>query len=89
MAQGGGPEKAWWNLPPGLKRILQKERLAGRYGGESGVGAGKAPYFWAQERGKDSASITGQWFALESWLALRNKGQKLLSYNLRQILSGK
>lgn len=40
---------AWAMLPEILKDRLQQERLAGRYGGETGVGAGRSPYLYPQD----------------------------------------
>ena len=40
---------AWWLLSLEARRVLQQERLAGKFGGESGVGAGRSPYFYVQE----------------------------------------
>jgi hypothetical protein len=40
---------AWWLLSPEAKRVLQDEREAGKFGGETGVGAGRSPYMWVQD----------------------------------------
>ena len=40
---------AWKLLSEAGKELLQREREAGRFGGESGVGAGRSPYMWVQD----------------------------------------
>ena len=40
---------AWWVLSGEAKATLQQEREAGRFGGETGVGAGRSPYLWVQD----------------------------------------
>ena len=82
-----GKQWAWWNLPTGLKAILQRERLAGRYGGESAVGIGQAPYFWAQEYGNPAAEIKAQHFARDSWEAFRTRKTENLKRAVRESLS--
>lgn len=67
---------AWWALPSFLKERLQAERLAGRFGGETGVGAGRSPYMYSQDRGNANAGITGQRFismAFVVWRAVRSQ----------------
>jgi hypothetical protein len=83
-----GPQYAWWNLHPGLKRILQAQRLSGKYGGESAAAIGKAPYFWAQEYGKASAAILPQHFATDSWGAFQARQQDILRQSVRDSLAG-
>lgn len=81
-----GKQWAWWNLPAGLKAILQRERLAGRYGGESAVGIGHAPYFWAQEYGEPAAEIKAQHFARDSWAAFENDKANIFRQAVRESL---
>ena len=40
---------AWFYLSRFQKELLQAQRRAGRFGGETSIGVGKAPYFWVQE----------------------------------------
>lgn len=40
---------AWWYLSKKQKKALQEQRRAGKFGGETGIGAFRAPYFWLQE----------------------------------------
>ena len=70
---------AWWLLSLEARRVLQEERLAGKFGGESGVGAGRSPYFYVQEgsdlfpgsrESADKAGIKPKMFytlSLEQW----------------------
>ncbi len=51
---------AWWYLSKKQKRVLEEQRGAGRFGGETAKGVGKAPYFWPQERGEPKAAIRAQ-----------------------------
>jgi len=51
---------AWWKLPQSMKDLLQSKRQQSMFGGESAVGAGRAPYFWAQDFGSEAASIRPQ-----------------------------
>lgn len=50
--------KAWWYLSKLQKKLLAEQRLLKRFGGESGVGAGKSPYIWAQS-GEDMQAARG------------------------------
>lgn len=69
--------RAWWALPQAGKEELQRQRQAGRYGGESGVGAKKSPYLYPQsgafpgwQRAAAKASISSRDFietALADW----------------------
>ena len=69
--RGGVPSRlAWRMLSSFQKEELLRQRQAGRFGGESAIAAGKVPYLLPQERGKESASITGRGFekrGLEKW----------------------
>lgn len=62
--------KAWWWLSKAQKQQLQALREAREFGGESGVGAGAAPYFWAQSgedlNAADEANITPTGFTFEA-----------------------
>ena len=61
---------AWWYLSKKQKQILEEQRQAGRFGGESAKGVGKAPYYWAQEHGEPKAMIQAQHVvaeAVEQW----------------------
>ncbi len=70
---------AWWLLSLEARRVLQEERMAGRFGGESGVGAERSPYFYVQEGSSlfpgsrasaDKAGIRPKMFyalSLEQW----------------------
>lgn len=62
--------RAWWWLSAQQKKQLQEARLGGLFGGESGVGAGKAPYFYAQSgedlNAADEAGITPTGFTFEA-----------------------
>jgi hypothetical protein len=65
-----GSAFAWWYLSKKQKQILEEQRQAGRFGGESAKGVGKAPYFWAQEYGEPKAMIEAQGVvteAVEDW----------------------
>jgi hypothetical protein len=67
--RGGVPSQyAWWMLSSVQKQVLQRERLAGRFGGESAAGAGRVPYAWLHEKGNTAASIQGRQF-IEKGLA--------------------
>lgn len=70
-----GSQFAWWYLSKKQKQVLEEQRQAGRFGGESAKGVGKAPYFWAQEYGEEGAMIVGQGVvteAVEEWRAEAN-----------------
>jgi len=67
---------AWWNLSKKQKRELQAERLAGRFGGRRGVGAGRAPYYWVQEYGSEEAAVEGQHFVELSWRAFLGRANR-------------
>ena len=61
---------AWWYLSKKQKQVLDEQRKAGRFGGETAKGAGLAPYFWAQEYGEPKAMILAQHVvteAVEQW----------------------
>ena len=67
---------AWWYLSKKQKQVLEEQRQAGRFGGESAKGAGKAPYFWAQEYGEPKAAIEAQGVvtkAVDEWLVEANQ----------------
>ena len=67
---------AWWYLSKKQKQVLEEQRQAGRFGGESAKGVGKAPYFWAQEYGEPKAAIEAQGVvtkAVEEWLVEANQ----------------
>jgi len=55
----GSKERAWWNLTPKQKGVLQQYRIYGEYGGETAASVGRAPYFWSQELGSAEAGIIG------------------------------
>ena len=57
--RGGVPTPyAWRMLSETQKKVLQQERLSGRFGGESAAGVGRVPYMWGHEQGNASAAIT-------------------------------
>lgn len=61
---------AWWYLSKKQKQILEEQRQAGRFGGETAKGVGKAPYYWLQEYGEPKAMIVPQGVvgkAVEQW----------------------
>ena len=60
MALQFGSQFAWWYLSAKKKRVLEEQRKAGKFGGDSAKGAGLAPYYWAQEHGEEKASIVKQ-----------------------------
>jgi len=65
-----GSAFAWWYLSAKQKKVLEEQRQAGRFGGESAKGVGKAPYYWAQEHGEPKAMIVAQHpvaDAIEEW----------------------
>lgn len=70
MAVQIGSQFAWWYLSTKQKKVLEEQRQAGRFGGETAKGVGKAPYFWAQEHGEPKAMIPAQHAAagaVEQW----------------------
>lgn len=75
MALQFGSQFAWWYLSAKKKRVLEEQRQAGRFGGETAKGVGLAPYYWAQEHGEDEASIEAQHVvdkAVKGWRAEAN-----------------
>lgn len=75
MALQLGSQFAWWYLSAKQKRVLEEQRAAGKFGGETAKGAGLAPYYWAQEHGEPKASIGAQHVikeAVEGWRAQAN-----------------
>lgn len=64
------PRQAWWRLSRNAKRVLQQERLAGKYGGAgNGIGSDKAAYLYPQsgdrpewEASAAAAGITPSYF---------------------------
>jgi len=61
--KGGIPSQfAWWMLSRFQKQVLQQQRLAGRFGGESAAGVGRVPYVWGHEQGNPAANIRGRRF---------------------------
>ena len=80
-------EFAWWNLSYGNKAELQRQRLAGRFGGATAAGVGRAPYFWSQEYGNPKAAISPQRFARRSWEAFRRRANKVIAESVRDALS--
>lgn len=61
---------AWWYLSHLQKRSLEQERRAGRFGGQTAKGVGRAPYYWAQEHGEPRAAIVGKHYvqdAIRRW----------------------
>ena len=76
---------AWWNLTPNQKRDLQSARLGGEFGGESGAGVGRAPYFWGQEYGNPAANIKAQHFAKKAWETFKARGLSVLRDAARTV----
>ena len=75
MALQFGSQFAWWYLSAKQKRVLEEQRRAGKFGGETAKGAGLAPYYWPQEHGEEKAMIVGQHVvedAVENWRAEAN-----------------
>ena len=67
--RGGVPSPyAWRMLSETQKKVLQQERLSGRFGGESAAGVGRVPYMWGHEQGNASATIQARHF-IEKGLA--------------------
>ena len=67
--RGGVPSQyAWWMLSSVQKQVLQRERLSGRFGGESAAGVGRVPYMWGHEQGNAGATIQARHF-IEKGLA--------------------
>ena len=70
-----GSKFAWWYLSAKQKRVLEEQRKAGKFGGETAKGVGLAPYYWAQEHGEPKASIEAQHIvgdAVKGWRAQAN-----------------
>lgn len=75
MALQFGSRFAWWYLSARQKRVLEEQRKAGKFGGETAKGVGLAPYYWAQEHGEEKATIVAQHVveeAVEGWRAKAN-----------------
>lgn len=81
-----GGTYAWWNLNKRQKRALQAERLAGRFGGRRGVGAGRAPYFWVQEYGSEEAAVVAQHFAEISWQAFLRRSDRVIRDYMAELM---
>lgn len=70
MALQFGSQFVWWYLSAKQKKILEEQRKAGKFGGETAKGVGLAPYYWPQEHGEPKASIEAQHVveeAVEGW----------------------
>jgi len=75
MAIQIGSQFAWWYLSAKQKRVLEEQRRAGKFGGETAKGVGLAPYYWPQEHGEPKAMIVAQHVvenAIEGWRARAN-----------------
>ena len=65
---------AWWYLSNKQKRVLAVQRRGGRFGGMPG----KAPYYWLQEFGEETAHIRPQAFIAFSVAALLSKQGEII-----------
>ena len=75
MALQFGSQFAWWYLSAKQKGVLEEQRKAGKFGGETAKGVGLAPYYWAQEHGEEKAMIVAQHVvekAVEGWRTQAN-----------------
>ncbi len=61
---------AWWYLSSKEKEVLQQQREAGRFGGETTYAVERSPYIWSHDMGNAKANIRGRGFINEgiaSW----------------------
>ncbi len=79
MALKFGSAYAWWNLTHKQKRILQEQRELGKFGGQNAAGAGRAPYFWAQEEGNTAANIHPHRHVEKAWVRFQSRVQAIMS----------
>lgn len=83
--RGGVPSNmAWWLLTRTQKRVLQEQRLAGRFGGQTGAGAGRAPYVWPHEEGSPAAGIAGRGFIEAGTLAWEQEVPRIIARFYRE-----
>lgn len=74
-----GSQYAWWLLSRKQKAALERERAAGRFGGETAKAVGKAPYFWAQEYGEPKAAIAAKRYVAEAFNRWRGRARGIMA----------
>ena len=76
--KGQDKTSAWWSLTRDQKAALAQERMSGRFGGESGWGAHRAPYIWQHAYGGPGAKIISRDFITEGFARFKPLARDLI-----------